>query len=163
MAIFYDPEVVKIAKKAGPGATLTVRLGGKTGISSGDPLDIEVTVLSTLDDYTHPLPQQSGEPVLFPLGDVAALRCGGIDIVVSSLRLQCFCPSIFSDFGIDPKSKRLLIPKSTQHFYGAFAPIASEVIYMAAPGAVTPDPRKIPYRRLDTSNLYPWTQDPLAQ
>jgi len=161
MAIFYDPEVVKIARRAGQGARLSIRLGGKMGPLSGAPVDMEVTILSILDDYIHAFPQRSGEPLLYPTGDVIALRCGSIDIVVSSKRCQCFCPSIFSDLGIDPKLKRLLIPKSAQHFYEAFAPIAGEVIYMGAPGAVVPDPRQNSYRRLDTSNLYPWIQDPI--
>ena len=163
MAIFYDPEVAKIAKKAGRGARLPIRLGGKMGPQSGDPVDIEVIVQSSIDNYLHEWPQQSGEPVKLPVGNIVALRVGSIDIVVSSLRCQCFSPSIFSDLGIDPTRKRLLIPKSYQHFYGAFAPIAGKVIYMAAPGAVVPDPRQIPYRRLDTSRLYPWVEDPLAE
>lgn len=162
IAIVYDPEVVRIAKKAGPGARLPIRLGGKMGPASGDPLDIEVTVESLRNDYMHARPQQSGEIFLSPVGDVAALRCEGIDIVVGSKRCQCYCPSIFSDLGIDPKLKRLLIAKSTQHFYGAFAPIAGEVIYMAAPGAVAPDPKRIPYRRVDTARLYPWNEHPLS-
>jgi len=162
LAIFYDPEVVKIARKAGVGATLPIRLGGKMGPFSGSPVDIEVTVLATLDNYMHAFPQQSGETATFPAGDVVAVRCGSMDIVVSSERCQCFCPSIFSDLGIDPKRKHLIIPKSVQHFYGAFAPIAGEILYMAAPGAVAPDPRQIAYRRLDTRRLYPWREDPLG-
>jgi microcystin degradation protein MlrC len=110
----------------------------------------------------HVFPQQSGRSALRRAGDVVAVRCGSIDIVVSSERVQCFCPSVFHDLGIDAKSKRLLIPKSAQHFYGAFAPIAGEVIYMAAPGAVAPDPKQIPYRRLATHDYYPWAEDPLA-
>jgi microcystin degradation protein MlrC len=161
-AIIYDPEVAKIAHRAGQGATLDVRLGGKLGRSSGTPLDISVKVLSTLTRYTHTFPQQSGQPLSFPVGDVAALRCGGIDIVVGSVRCQCYSPSIFSDLGIDPASKDLLVPKSTQHFQGPFSAVAKEVIYMAAPGACNPDPRQIPYRRLVTSGMYPWNQDPLA-
>ena len=162
-AILYDPEVVKIARKAGKDARLKVRLGGKLGLSSGDPVDMEVTVLSVIENYKHAFPQHSGQPTLRRAGDVVALRCEGIDILVSSKRCQCFSPSIFSDFGIDPKRKRLLIPKSTQHFYGAFAPIAGEVIYMAGPGALAPDPKQIQYRRLDTQGMYPWVENPFAQ
>ena len=133
------------------------------GPSSGDPVDIRVTVLSVLDDYRHALPQDAGEPWFFRAGDVPALRCGSIDIVVGSERCQCFAPSIFTDLGIDLERKRLLITKSYQHFYRGFEAIAGEVIYMAAPGAVPPDPRRIYYRRLETGRLYPWTQDPLQQ
>jgi microcystin degradation protein MlrC len=162
-AIFYDPEVVKIAKRAGAGARTPVRLGGKTGITSGDPLDLEVTVTSLLEDYMHARPQASGPAQLSPLGDTAALICGSVDIVVASKRCQCYCPSIFTDHGIDWSRKRVLIPKSMQHFHGGFAPIAGEIIYMAAPGAVPPDPRQILYRRLDTTRLYPWCDAPLSE
>ena len=163
LALFYDPEVVSIAKKVGPGEKVTVRLGGKLGPSSGMPVDLEATVLAVRENYLHAFPQQSGDPWLFAAGDVVSLRSDGIDIVVSSKRCQVFAPEIFSDFGIDPRSKRLLIVKSVQHFYGAFAPLAGEVIYMAAPGAVAPDPRLIAYRRLDTHRLYPWAEDPLGR
>ena len=97
-----------------------------------------------------------------PLGDVASLRHGGIDLIVSSARCQCFTPAIFTDLGIDPMSKRLLVVKSTQHFQAAFAPIDAEPIYMAGPGAVSPDPERISYRRLNTQRLYPWVSDPLG-
>jgi microcystin degradation protein MlrC len=160
LAILYDPEVVRIARKAGQGATLSVRLGGKLGPTSGDPLDLQVRVLSTRDRYRHAMAQDSGAPWFFSAGDVVALRCGTVDIVVGSERCQCFGPSIFSDLGIDPRRKRLLIPKSYQHFYSEFASIAGDIIYMAAPGAVPPDPRQIPYRRLDTRRLFPWVEDP---
>jgi microcystin degradation protein MlrC len=162
MAIFYDPEVVRTAKKAGVGSTLSVRLGGKMGPSSGAPVDLEVTVLSMRDNYMHAFPQESGEPTYYPAGDVVALRHGGIDLLVNSTRCQCMAPSIFTDLGIAPTRKHVLVVKSVQHFYGAFAPIAGEVIYMAAPGAVAPDPRLVPYRRLDTRAMYPWAEDPLA-
>jgi microcystin degradation protein MlrC len=162
MAIFHDPEVVQIAMKAGRGAVLAVRLGGKAGRWSGSPVHMEVKVLSVAERYLHAWPQHSGEAVLFPAGDVVALHTGGIDLIVSTERCQCFAPSIFTDLGIDPTRKRLLVLKSYQHFYSAFAPIAGEVIYMAAPGAVVPDPRHISYGRLDTSRLYPWVPDPLG-
>lgn len=162
MAIFYDPEVVRIARRAGRGATLSLRLGGKMGVSSGAPIDMEARVLACVDNYMHARPQQGGAALFRPAGNVVALRCEGIDLIVSSERCQCFCPSIFVDLGIDPKQKRLLIPKSYQHFQHGFAAIAKEIIYMTAPGAVPPDPRRIPYRRLDTTTLYPWLDDSLA-
>jgi microcystin degradation protein MlrC len=161
VAIFYDPGVVKIARKAGLGAQISVRLGGKTSVCSGDPLDLDVVVTALRDDYVHLFPQLSGEPMAFEIGHVAALRHGSIDIVVSSERCQCYSPDILTDLGIEPRNKQLLLVKSVQHFRGAFAPIAGEILYMAAEGAVPPDPRQIAYRSLDTRRLYPWAEDPL--
>lgn len=158
IAIFYDPEVVRIAMRAGQGARLVMRLGGKMGPASGDPVDIEVIVLSMRDSYMHEFPQQSGPPIRYPSGDTVALRCGSIDLVVGSQRCQCFAPSIFTDFGIDLGRKQVIVVKSFQHFYGAFAPLAGEIIYMAARGAVSPDPTLIPYSRVDTSEMYPWAE-----
>jgi len=163
IAILHDPEVVKIAKKAGVGATLPVRLGGKSGPASGDPVDLEVTVECLREDYQHGFPQQTGDPLLYNVGDVAGLRCGGIDIVVGSHRCQCFAPSIFTDLDIDVGAKRLLVVKSIQHFHGAFAALAAEIIYMAGPGGSSPDPRFIAYQRVDTQGLYPWAADPLRR
>lgn len=171
MAIFYDLQVVKLAIAAGEGAQLNVRLGGKLGPTSGSPLDIVVTVLAIQRNYQHRFPQidletgNESEPVYWPIGDTVALRAfggdgQGIDIIVSSERAQCFSPCIFTDLGIDPCNKSLLIIKSAQHFYGAFVPIASEVIYMAAPGAVPPIMQQIPYRHMPTDNKYPWVDDP---
>ena len=162
-ALFYDPQVVKLAITAGVGASLLVRLGGKMGITSGDPLDLEVSVLAIQRDYQHQFPQERGDPVLVPAGDAVALHCRGIDIVVSSLRCQCFCPSVFDDFSIPAKERHILVVKSAQHFYSAFAEIASDIIYMAAPGAVPPVVTDIPYQKMSTEDKYPWLKDPLKQ
>lgn len=160
VAIIYDPEVVKIAKAAGAGASLQVRLGGKTSALSGDPLDLQVTVRGVQRDYSHEFPQQGGTSLSVPLGDVAALECHGIFIIVASRRSQCYSPKIFHDFGIDGLD--IYVPKSTNHFLSGFGPMAGEVIYMAGPGAIPPVMTQIPYRKLDTRNLYPWVDDPFA-
>ncbi|MBZ0304136.1 MAG: hypothetical protein K8J31_30655 [Anaerolineae bacterium] len=41
------------------------------------------------------------------------------------------------------------------------APIAAQIIYMAAPGAIAPLFRDIPYQRVDR-NKYPWVENPFA-
>ena len=160
VAIMYDPEVVKFAKIAGEGGRLRVRLGGKLCPQSGDPLDLDVEVLAFLYDYQHRFPQQSGKPWLWPAGDVVALRAQGIDIIVSSIRCQCFSPCIFDDLGIDVQQKDLLVIKSVQHFYAGFEPVARDILYMAAEGAVPTIMQKIDYQTLDVSGMYPWVEDP---
>jgi len=162
IAIFYDPQVVKLAIAAGVGAVMQVRLGGKMGITSGDPLDLCVTISAVEKDYTHLFPQEDGKAALIPIGDTVSLHCDGIDIVVSSERSQCFSPSIFVDLGIPAKNRQLLVVKSKQHFYTAFAPIASEVIYMAGPGAVPPVVQQISYQRMSTNDKYPWIDNPFS-
>jgi microcystin degradation protein MlrC len=160
VAILHDPEVVKIARKAGVGARLPVRVGGKMSPFSGNPIDVDVEVVSIADDYVHSLSQTSGDAWTFPVGNVVALRTGSVDIIVGSERCQCFSPAIFVDLGVDPCRKRLLVVKSTQHFHGAFEEIASDILYMSGPGAVAPDPRQLTYKRFDNRGVYPWASAP---
>ena len=160
VAMMWDPIVVQVAMAGGEGARLDLRLGGKMGPMSGDPLDLTVTVTGIIENMIQEWPQQ-GEALRIPCGNSVSLHCQGIDIIVSSRRVQVFSPQVFSHFGIDPLKKRLLVVKSMHHFYAGFAPIASEIIYMAAPGAVAPRYTEIPYKRVDL-NKYPWVDDPFA-
>ena len=160
LGMIWDPIAVQVAMSAGEGATLDLRVGGKMGPMSGDPLDLRVTITGIIPDMKQQWTQSEG-PVAIDCGDSVALRCQGIDIIVNSSRGQVFSPTVFSNFGIDPKSKRLLIVKSTQHFYAGFSPIADEIIYMAGPGAIPPLFTEIPYQRVDL-NKYPWVDDPFA-
>jgi microcystin degradation protein MlrC len=160
VAMIWDPVAVQVAMSAGKGATLDLRLGGKMGPMSGDPLDLTVTVTGIVENMEQDWPQQ-GKALNIPCGDAVALHVNGIDIIVNSIRRQVFSPQVFSNFGIDPRKKRLLVVKSAQHFYAAFSPIASEIIYMAAPGAVAPRFKEIPYKRVSL-NKYPWVDDPFA-
>jgi microcystin degradation protein MlrC len=160
IAMIWDPIVVRMATSAGIGATLDVRLGGKMGPMSGDPLDLRVTVIGIIKDMKQEWPQTEGV-ISVPCGDSVALHCNGIDIVVNSLRSQVLSTQVFSNFGIDLLQKRVLIVKSMQHFYAAFEPIASEIIYMATSGSVAPLFRDIPFKRID-KNKYPWVDNPFA-
>lgn len=159
LGCIWDPIAVSVAMDAGVGAHLDMRIGGKMGPMSGDPLDVHVEVTGLAENAVQYFgPDEARMDML--LGNTAAVRVNGIDIVLISLRTQTFSPEVFTNVGIDPLTRRMLIVKSTQHFYARFAPIASQVIYIAAPGAVLPDFKGIPYRYADR-NKYPIVQNPL--
>lgn len=160
IAFIYDPEVVKIATKVGVGGKLQVRLGGKLSIHSGQPLDVMVEVVGLSENYIHTFFQEKDANVLYDIGDVAVLRVKGIDIVLSSKRTQCFSPDFMEFFNLNPSDYKVVIPKSTQHFFTAFSKISNEIIYMSANGAITPNVELIPYEVMDTKNKYPWSENP---
>jgi len=161
LGMVWDPIVVDIAKAAGVGATLDVRLGGKMGPTSRNPRDIRVEVAAIQLDMKQEWPQNDNKPLIVDVGDAVRLHCQGVDIIVNTRRSQVFSPQVFSKLGIDPSQMRLLVVKSIHHFYGAFAPIAAEVAYMSAPGTVAPQFKEIPYTRVDL-NKYPWVDDPFS-
>jgi microcystin degradation protein MlrC len=104
--------------------------------------------------------QKMGEGQM-PMGNGVWLETEGVHIVVSDRRTQAFHPMCFTDLGIDLSDMRMVVVKSSQHFYAGFAPIASEVVYISGPGAITPDYANIPYTKRD-SNYWPKVEDPFA-
>jgi microcystin degradation protein MlrC len=55
---------------------------------------------------------------------------------------------MFTGLGCDLASKRIIVVKSTQHFYAHFSKVAGEVIYAEAPGSVSMDFDQLPYRSI---------------
>ncbi len=148
VACIWDPTAVAVATEAGEGARFDVRLGGKMGPSSGRPLDLPVTVTKVVPNACQTFGSGAGRSVS-PLGDAVALRTGGIDIVVNSIRTQTLGADAFTSMGIDPRTKRILVVKSMQHFHAAFAPLARQVLYVDSPGALVSDVTQIPFRKAD--------------
>ena len=97
IGMIWDPIAVRVAMSAGEGATLDLRLGGKMGPMSGDPLDLRVTITGIIPDMKQQWTQSEG-PVAIDCGDSVALRCQGIDIIVNSSRGQVFSPHGFFEF-----------------------------------------------------------------
>lgn len=143
---FWDPGTVVLAFEAGEGARLTVRLGGKLGPRSGDPLDLNVRVRALRRDvFQHYLGGSKAR-----MGDMAALTIEGtdIDVIVNTVRAQTFSPDAFTQLGIDPTTKRFVVVKSMNHFRTGFAPIARRIIYLAASGVIDVVYPRLPYRRV---------------
>src|SRR5262245_25823724 len=149
----WDPVAVKLCFDAGVGASFALRLGGKTGPASGQPFDAEVTVIGLARDGW-----QSFGPTKVPLGDCAAVRIGGIDVVLISNRTQALGLELFGNLGIDPAQKQLLVLKSTNHFMAAFGPIAKKVLYVDSDAPLSRDYRRVPYRKV-TRPIWPLDDD----
>jgi microcystin degradation protein MlrC len=145
LGMIWDPQAVAIATAAGVGARLKMRIGGKVGPMSGDPLDLEVEVLACRSDAR----QRSLTPGGFdPLGPAAAVRVQGVDIVLNSIRQQVFSPACFTELGIDPSAKRLVVVKSTQHFRAGFDEMAAATFYADSPGSLQSDLAGLGYQHL---------------
>jgi len=79
----WDPIAVKLCFAAGEGAEFDLRFGGKIATTSGPPVDARVKVVGLKRDCW-----QSFGPTQVPLGDCAAIRMGGIEVVLITLRTQ---------------------------------------------------------------------------
>ena len=139
-----DPMAVRLAFSAGVGARLWMRIGGKVGPVSGDPLDALCLVKAL-----HPAMMMSGlAGTTTPLGDCALLQIEGVELVLSSVRCQGIDTDLFSQLGCEPQQKKIVVVKSSQHFHASFSGIAGEISYVDSPGALCTDFSLLPYGKI---------------
>ncbi len=153
----WDPMAVRLCHAAGTGAVLDLRFGGKTSAHAGAPIDARVTVQRLERNAV----QSFGTSVV-PLGDCAVIRLGCIEIVLNSNRAQVFSPDLFTNLGIDVAARKILVVKSTNHFHGAFAAIASDILYAAVDGPYPNNPTRTRYTRLSRP-LWPIVDAPFEE
>lgn len=148
----WDPGSVAIAFEAGVGARISLRIGGKTGPQSGAPIDGPVEIIALAEHGTQTFAR---EPVA--LGRAAAVRIAGIDVVLTERRVQAYSADLFTNLGVRPETKRLVVVKSSQHFHSGFAAMARRVVYLDCPGSLQTDLTGYSYRRVQRPR---WPIDP---
>jgi microcystin degradation protein MlrC len=130
-----DPEVAALAHRAGVGARLDVRLGGRHGELHGSPIDLSC-VVRTLTDGRIVL-QHMMKGVLVDLGPSARLQCDGVDVIVTSKPFQTLDAEILLLHGIDVTRCSVVGLKSSQHFRAGFRDVAGAILTVDAPGLTT--------------------------
>ena len=154
MATIWDPIAVRTCISAGENTDLQLRFGGKMSKAGGNPIDAKVTVCRIIFDAV----QSFGDSVVL-LGDSVLINVEGIDVILNTVRSQVFNPDVFSNFGINPIDKEILVVKSTNHFHDAFSEIASEILYVAIDGLYPSNPTTNGYRNLNRQ-LWPLIKNP---
>ena len=139
----WDPMAVRLCFMAGVGGKLRLRFGGKIAPTSGQPIDAEVTVTALVRDAS-----QAFADARIPLGDCATIDLGGISVVLITKRTQAMGADLFTGMGVSLADKRIVVVKSTNHFYAAFAPVAKKVLYCDSGGPIPRDHRQVPYHRV---------------
>ena len=147
IGVIYDPASAKAAHAAGVGATVTLALGGRSGISGDAPYKETFTVENLSDGkFVAPGPYYGGRDM--DMGPSAALRIGDVRVVVSSHKAQLADQSMYRYVGIEPTEQAILVNKSSVHFRADFEPIAEKLLICAAPGAMPADTAALPWTRL---------------
>jgi microcystin degradation protein MlrC len=147
LGVIYDPQSARAAHAAGRGASVTLSLGGKSGIPGDAPYP-ETFVVESLSDgnFTATGPYYGGR--LMEMGPSACLRIGDVRVVVASHKAQLADQSMYRYVGIEPTEQAILVNKSSVHFRADFEPIAEKLLICAAPGAMPADPASLPWTRL---------------
>lgn len=147
IGLIVDPEAAEAAHAAGVGATVTVALGGHSGIPGDAPFQGRFVVEALHDGNT------TGTGPFYrnarmTLGPSACLRIGGVRIAVTSRKVQMADQALYRFVGIEPTAQAILVNKSSVHFRADFTPIAEAILVAAAPGPMIADPAQLPWHRL---------------
>ena len=142
LASIWDPEAVRLCFEAGEGETINLSFGSKIS-----PTESSIKKKVFIKKIKKNVFQKFGKSFV-PLGNCACISFDNIEIVLNSNRSQAFSTDIFSKLDIQFSSKKLLIVKSTNHFYDSFNQHVSNIIYTLVKGVYPNDPKKNNYTKL---------------
>ena len=118
---FFDPPLALAAHEAGVGNRFLARFNTAPGTPYDHPIEHQAEVLSVHDgDVVGRLGLFAGRRL--HLGPSAAIRIGGVTVIVISDRSQTADPVFFEMFGLDLGDAHTVVVKSRGHFRAGFIP-----------------------------------------
>jgi microcystin degradation protein MlrC len=149
LGVFYDPPLAAEAHRLGVGADFEARFNRSETTNFSEPWTAPGTVLALTDGNCI------GRRGIYAgmrlaLGPCAALRVGGISVVVVSHRVQCADPIFFEMMGLDISRARAVIVKSRGHFRGGFDEFfgPDQIVEVDLPGLTSPILSRFDWQRL---------------
>jgi microcystin degradation protein MlrC len=147
----FDPQAVEQMKRAGIGARVTLRLGGKLDMPAlglkGKPRMVTGNVRRIINGiYRNEGPMARGE--IADMGAAAVLDTGNVEIAVISRHVEPHDIAAFRALGIDPAGKRYVMLKSRVHWRAGLGPMARAVVECAGEGVCTSDYSQLNFRRV---------------
>jgi microcystin degradation protein MlrC len=144
VGVINDAAAAAKAHQAGVGATITISLGGKSGLPGNQPFkaDFRVLALST-GRFRATGPMLAGAEMDF--GPTALLAIAGVRIAVGSRAIQTMDQSMFRHLGVEPCEQRIIALKSSVHFRNDFQDCAAAVLSVIAPGPVSVDLARVAF------------------
>jgi len=146
---FVDPAVAASCHAAGVGAAVRITLNEGRADEYGRTVPIEAHVLALSDGVVV------GRRGIYAgrtvhLGPSAAIRVGGLTMVVCSRRIQCADPVFFETFGLDIGAFSSLVVKSRGHFRAGIDAWYTDdrIIEVDAAGLTSPVLERFAWKRL---------------
>lgn len=122
-----DPELAQQAHTAGVGAKFKAKVGGKSDPIQGPPVEGTVEVISLTDGkFTYDGPMYAG--LDGDLGLCAWIKVDGINVALTSVRMQPLDQAFARSLGIDCSKMKYISLKSAVHFRSGFEKLGG-VIY----------------------------------
>ncbi len=149
LGIFNDAALAEEAHQVGRGARFLARMNRAETNHFSKPLAHEAEVLALSDGKCVGRRGIAAGRSL-SLGKSAALRLGGVTLIVISNRQQCADPIFFEMFGLDIAKARTVVVKSRGHFRGGFDEFFTNdrIVEVDCPGLTSPMLSRFEWTRL---------------
>jgi microcystin degradation protein MlrC len=149
LGVFYDPDLAAEAHRKGVGARFEAHFNRAETTNFSEPYTASATVAAVTDGNCV------GRRGIYAgmrleLGPCAALRVGGVTVVVISHRVQCADPIFFEMMGLDIGRARSVVVKSRGHFRGGFDEFfgPEQIVEVDLPGLTSPVLSRFDWKRL---------------
>lgn len=158
-ACLSDPAAVRQAETAGVGATLKMRVGGKTDSLHGPPLEAEFKVLKLADGKFEEPEARHGGIRHYDQGRTAIVETAtGLTLMLTSQRMVPFSLHQLTDFGVDPRRFQYIVAKGVNAPLAAYRPVCPSILRVNTPGSTTADIESLTYH-LRRRPLYPFERE----
>jgi microcystin degradation protein MlrC len=149
LGVFYDPPLAAEAHRYGRHYQFDARFNREETTKFSEPWSAPARVVALTDGNCI------GRRGIYAgmrleLGPCAALRVGGISVVVISHRVQCADPIFFEMMGLDIGRARSVVVKSRGHFRGGFDEFfgPDQIVEVDLPGLTSPMLNRFEWKRL---------------
>jgi len=143
---FYDPEVVRLAKKAGVGKTIETTLGAKFDTQKSKPIPIKAEVKAITEKW---------EPAYN--SDLVLLDVAGVDVVVTSKHVGCYDPEMMRSLGVRAEDRKVIVVK-LGYLEPEIRAIAKRSMMALTTGSTDELFERLPYEKLKRP-IYPLDGD----
>jgi microcystin degradation protein MlrC len=150
----HDPEVAAMAAKAGVGAKITCKLGGKTDNLHGEPIELTDAYVKCISDGKYLGLSPMGGGSVKHAGLTVLLVVGNVSIVVISARAQAMDDGYFRLVGLRHDLLKYAAIKSAQHFKGWWMGRCSGIVPCDSPGIHCADLHVFDFKYTNT-NYFP--------
>ena len=137
----YDPKAVQQCYASGKDARLQLSLGGHTDQQHGEPLKLDVRIVSLHEGrFSEPNPRHGGI-MEFDQGPTAIIQAtdAPLTIMLTSKRMVPFSLQQLVSCGIDPTNFHLLVAKGVHAPLAAYRDVCDRFIRVNTPGSTCAD------------------------
>jgi microcystin degradation protein MlrC len=158
-AIFLvDPDAVKTLVAAGPGATMTLSMGGKYDTLNSTPVCVTGRVRMISDGRWTARLRGYSTGIETCMGTTVVFEAGMVRILIAERPAMTVDPELFRSHGLDPLYMKIVVVKSPTGFRFGYEPIAKRIFVVDTPGVSSANFAAMPFRRINRP-IYPLDRD----